>query len=163
MRHAISVRQGLSNHPAVADPDPQIQIQAAGPGLVTWRIYDAGAEYHIRTGYAYAAGVVDYPVDMAGPRRGPSPAEQAGREARDKAERALAEIRPELKQRALALSLDREQKNTLRFAVERGQITSVSRESATLATLGLLAPVSGQLDTYRITPAGRDIAARNAR
>lgn len=50
-------------HTPAHTPRPIAQITQAGPGRITWRIYDAAADYQVQTHRALAAGHVDYPVD----------------------------------------------------------------------------------------------------
>ncbi|HET9893650.1 MAG TPA: hypothetical protein VFQ44_01705 [Streptosporangiaceae bacterium] len=76
-------------HPVIEHPRPAVQVTPAGPGRISWRVYDAAAPAHIRDHEAYAWGAETYPADM----RGSGAATKADRAARQRAEEALAEVR----------------------------------------------------------------------
>jgi hypothetical protein len=89
MTTTLTPREGVRTHPALAalPPDPRIQVQVSGPGLIVWRIYDENAGHNTRTHTAYAAGHVDFPVDDV---HAMTPARE---KAQAEAEAALREVR----------------------------------------------------------------------
>ena len=89
MTTTLTPREGVRTHPALAalPPDPRIQVQVSGPGLIVWRIYDANASRNTRTQCAYAAGHIYFPVDDI---HAITPADE---KATAEAEAALREVR----------------------------------------------------------------------
>jgi hypothetical protein len=86
---------GVRAHPVIRPWSPGTQVQQAGPGCVSWRVFeDSGAAlFSTRTGTAYAAGHASYPVADG------SAVTLADAAARAAAEEALREVRQLLEQR----------------------------------------------------------------
>lgn len=78
---------GTAAHPKIKDAQPALQVQAAGPGKYTWRVFDQAASGG-RAHLAYAAGHVGFPADAT-----QEEIDRAHHAARAEATAALAEVR----------------------------------------------------------------------
>lgn len=121
---------GVPAHPVIRPWSPKAEVMPAGPGRVEWRVFDdsPAASFNVRTGTAYAAGHVAYPVADA------SAAVPAGTAAWAAAHEALRQVRQLLGQRDRA-----EARRLARASVsvtEIAQRLHASEEQAAIWTAG---------------------------
>lgn len=88
MSTTLTPQAGIAAHPRITGPQPELQIQGGGPGLCTWRVFDAAAPVNVRTHHGYAAGQVHFSVAAT-----QDEIDSAYATARAEAETALTEVR----------------------------------------------------------------------